>query len=111
MQAYADPFLRFIRQRSDVDILMVGITAQQFEGQVGKAFGGMFELHAHDPARIQEAAEMVMGTKNEELFFLFVPIAAYAAENSRTVIESMSSHSDFRFGVWNYFALEIRILG
>ncbi len=53
---------------------------------------------------------MILGTKNEEAFFLFVPIGAYTAENGCAVVECMRCHPDLCLGVGNDFALEIRVL-
>ena len=54
---------------------------------------------------------MVVRTKNEELRFLLVPVAAYAAETTCSVVEAVGHDSDLRLGVRNESAFEESVLG
>jgi hypothetical protein len=55
---------------------------------------------------MQQSAEMVVGTKNEETFLLFVPVGPHAAEYGCAIQKAMSGYVYFCFGKWNNFSLK-----
>ena len=59
---------------------------------------------------MQKAAVMIHGTKNEEFFLLFVPVAAQTAENGCAIIERMGRHTDLRLRIGDDLTLKKSVL-
>jgi hypothetical protein len=55
---------------------------------------------------MQQPAEVVVGTKNEETLALFVPVRSHASEYGCSIKEAVGGYIDVCFGKRNNFSLK-----
>ena len=110
VQLDADDLIAEIHQGTDVDVLPISLSLQQFNSDLGQLFRGVAGIHQHQLGGIQETFVMVNGTKDKEFLFGFIPITPNPAKNSGSIIQRMGHHPDFCIGVWHDLAAKIGII-
>src|SRR3989442_1546547 len=90
----AEQLRAFVRQRPDVHILAVARHLDKLRGYRGKLLVLVGEIDAHDPARAAEAVVMLPHAEDVDLALVFVPVAAYALEHRRAVVEGVRHHAN-----------------
>src|SRR5262249_4791536 len=110
VQAHADDLVAVEREWPGVRVLAQTLGADQFQEVLDQLFGGPGQLHAEQARRLEEAAEVVEGTEDEELLLLGVPVGPQPGEHSGAVVQPVRHDADPRLRVRDDSTPEERVL-
>ena len=101
MKANANNFIRIKSQRANIEIFLVSFGADQLDQPLQQVVARRLKFHAQEFSRLQEPAKVIMGSENEKLLLVLIPISAKAAKYRCAVIQSVRQDAEFHLGIGN----------
>ena len=94
VEANADLFAGRVQKRTDVDVRLELVAAQQLEREVDQLLGRVRKRHAHDVGRAAHALVVLGRLEQVELLLLRVPVGADAFEDTGAVVQRMGHQAE-----------------
>jgi hypothetical protein len=73
-------------ERTNVEVLFETFRANKLEKPLHHFVGGMRQLHAQEPGRLQKTPEMVLRPEDEKLLLVIIPIRPDTAEYRGSIV-------------------------
>jgi peptide-methionine (R)-S-oxide reductase len=111
VQPDTDDFVAIVGNRSDIAVCPVCLGFEKIYGELREIRFGVRQLHQQQPGGFQETSIVIVGSEDEQLLLVAVPISAKAAKDAGAVVKSMSQDTDFGIRIRNDTAFKESKIG